>query len=385
MQNGIGQVSTQFFDFPSENLPFLLQNGDGLDQVRLAYETYGQLNSQGDNAILVFHALTGSQHAAGWNPSVEGVERFWNEECQTGWWDQFIGPGRALDTEQHFVICVNYLGGCYGSTGPPSQKPDRSGKLYAAAFPQVTFADIVNSQVALINHLGIQTLHAVTGASIGGMMCLILATRYPERVKNVIPIGSGVELSPLQKILNLEQIRAIEGDPNFRGGHYTCDIKPDWGMAFARMISHKTFVSLDAMRHRARQEVVINNNDFEWYNIQSPLESYMLYHGEKFVARFDANAYLRILDAWQKFDLLANTGAGCYSELFRRCQQQNFLIFSIDSDVCFYPEAQKQMVDLLQQAQVPTTWLTVHSDKGHDSFLVDPDLFAPHIRYQLNQ
>lgn len=131
MQNGIDQVSTQFFDFPAENLPFLLQNGDGLEQVRLAYETYGQLNSQGDNAILVFHALTGSQHAAGWNPSVEGVERFWNEECQTGWWDQFIGPGRALDTEQHFVICVNYLGGCYGSTGPPSQKPDGSGKLYA--------------------------------------------------------------------------------------------------------------------------------------------------------------------------------------------------------------------------------------------------------------
>ena len=156
-------------------------------------------------------------------------------------------------------------------------------------------------------------------------------------------------------------------------------------MAFARMISHKTFVSLDAMRHRARQEVVVNNNDFEWYNIQSPLESYMLYHGEKFVARFDANAYLRILDAWQKFDLLDKTGAEGYSELFRRCQQQNFLIFSIDSDVCVYPEAQKQMVDLLQQAKVPTTWLTVHSDKGHDSFLVDPDLFAPHTRYQLRQ
>ena len=385
MQNDIGQVSTQFFDFPSENLPFLLQNGDSLDQVRLAYETYGRLNSQRDNAILVFHALTGSQHAAGWNPLVEGVARFWNEECQTGWWDQFIGPGRALDTEQHFVICVNYLGGCYGSTGPSSQKPDGSGELYAAAFPQVTFADIVNSQVVLLNHLKIQTLRAVIGASIGGMMCLSLATRYPERVKNVIPIGSGVEVSPLQKILNLEQIRAIEGDPNFSEGYYTCDMKPDWGMAFARMISHKTFVSLDAMRDRARQEVVVDNSDFEWYDIQSPLESYMLYQGEKFVARFDANAYLRILDAWQKFDLLAETGAGDYIELFCKCQQQSFLIFSIDSDVCFYPEAQKQMVDLLQQAQVPTTWLTVHSDKGHDSFLVDPDLFAPHIRYQLNR
>lgn len=384
MKNGVGEVSTQFFELSPKYLPFRLKKQASLEKLRLAYETYGHLNEKKDNALLLFHALTGSQHAAGWNPSVKGVGRLWNKECQRGWWDAFIGPSRVLDTNRYFIICANYLGGCYGSTGPLSECEERSGKPYAASFPEITFSDIVDSQVALLDHLEIETLHAVLGASIGGMMSLILATRYPWRVKNVILIASDAKVSLLQRILNLEQIRAIEDDQNFQAGYYDDDKGPDSGMAFARMISHKTFVSLTAMHRRACRSVrVSDENNFKWYKAQTPLESYLLHQGAKFPKRFDANSYLRILNAWQKFDLLEETGVSDNIALLKRCQHQCFLVFSIDSDVCFYPEDQKQMVDQLREASVPTTWITVNSEKGHDSFLLEPDLYGPHIWHLL--
>ena len=383
MNNPTEFVSTQFFHFSNQDLPFRLRSGETLNQVTLAYEMYGELNARKDNAILLFHALTGSQHAAGKNPSVKGLEVTWNEECQTGWWDGFIGFDKAIDLHKYCVICVNYIGGCYGSTGPTSICPETN-KFYGADFPQVTFSDIVDSQMKFIDHLGIDKLHAVIGASIGGMMCLSTATRYPDRICNVVPIGSGVDVSPLQRILNLEQIYAIESDPDFQGGAYLKHEQPARGMAFARMISHKTFVSLTTMEHRARGEISADDGNLEWYKIGTSLESYMLYQGRKFIPRFDANSYLRILDAWQNFDLLNEAKAESFQELFSRCQRQKYLVFSIDSDVCFYPESQQNMVNLLRGSDVPTTWVTVNSEKGHDAFLVEPDLFAPHLLYTLN-
>ena len=376
-------TETKFFKFDNDGAGIALFRGGFLPEIELAYETYGQLNSNHDNAILLFHAFTGSQHAAGFNPSVPGVGELWTSECQQGWWEDFVGPGKALDTSKFFVICANYLGGCYGSTGPGSLNP-LTGKIYGPDFPMVTFSDIVDSQVRLLDHLGIHKLHAVVGASIGGFLTVNLATRYPDRTHNVVSIASGIEVSPLQRIMNFEQICAIERDPCFNGGNYSSDRRPDFGLASARMISHKTFVSLGAMTLRANAEIVQKQEDFSWYQVQHPLESYILHQGRKFIKRFDANTYLHIINAWQGFDLLKEGKADNFHELFLRCRDQKFLVFTIDSDVCFYPDEQETLTKVLKDADVHTLRLTVHSDKGHDSFLLEPELFAPHLMYALS-
>lgn len=377
MASGVGTVETRFFDYGNQVEPIKLKSGEQLSEVTLAYEMYGELNPERDNAILIFHALTGSQHAAGLNPSVPGVGDSWTEECQSGWWDRFIGPGRALDTDRFAVICVNYLGGCYGSTGPSSLSP-ASGQPYGSSFPDVGFCDIVDSQIRLLDHLGIECLHAVTGASVGGVMCLSLATRFPERVRIVIPIAAGLRVTPLQLIHNFEQTNAIITDTDFAGGDYYDGPHPDRGLALARMIGHKTFVSLQAMEERARDEVV--GNEFAGpIRISNPLESYMWHQGQKFVQRFDANTYLRLMQAWQTSDLLGEAGASDFDELFATCGHQRHMVFSIDSDTCYYPEEQVALVAALKRAEVPARHITVHSDKGHDAFLLEPELFEPHL------
>ena len=383
MTNALRKVRTRFFEFNNPKNPLQLRCGTALEQFTLAYETYGELNADRSNVILLFHAMTGSQHAAGVNKSVEGAGDRWTEELHEGWWDTFIGPGKALDTRHFFIICANYLGGCYGSTGPASINP-KTGKEWGPAFPVIRMCDIVDSQIRLLDHLGIAKLHAVVGASIGGFLSLSLATRYPERVHFVIPIGSGLMTTCLQRILNFEQVTAIESDPNFIRGDYYNHEYPIRGLALARRIAHKTFISLDALRERARGEVVSDAPPFGWYSMNSPLESYMLHQGQKFVRRFDANSYLRILDAWQWFDLLAESGATDFDELFARCRSLEFLVFSIDSDAAFAPIEQSKMVHALKKAHVPVMWITVHSDKGHDAFLLEPKLFAPHLSQALN-
>jgi homoserine O-acetyltransferase len=355
-----------------------MRTGGQLNEVTIAYETYGTLSDDRSNAVLVFHALTGSQHAAGFNRAVPAVGSRWTEECQSGWWDGFIGPGKALDTDRLFVISANYLGGCYGSTGPSSLDP-ATGKPYGSQFPRVTFADIADSQIKLLEHLGIDKLHAVIGASTGGLLTMSLATRYPEMVDIVIPIASGVRVTPLQTLHNFEQITAIENDPNFQNGDYYEGPPPHAGLMLARMIGHKTFVSLDAMQKRARNETVTRDEGPGTYSIADPMESYIWHQGSKFVARFDANSYVRISEAWQHFDLVAEADAEDLAEVFARCRNQRYMLFSIDSDVSFYPEEQAALAALLRGADVPHRRITVHSDKGHDSFLLEPELFAPHL------
>lgn len=384
MHRSIGKVVTRFFEFHNSKQPLQLRVGGKLSRFTLAYEMYGRMNADKSNVILLFHAMTGSHHAAGLNPHVPGLNRHWTEEMHEGWWDAFIGPGKALDTRKFCVICANYLGGCYGSTGPASLNP-KTGKPYGPSFPVLRIVDIVESQLKLLDSLGVKRLHAVTGASIGGYLSLLLATRHPDRVKIVIPIGTGVETTINQRILNFEQISAIESDPHFKRGDYYDGPRPETGLAIARRIAHKTFVSPEALRERARSELVSHKPPHGWYEMNHPVESYMLHQGVKFVQRFDANAYLRIVDAWQWFDLAAEAGAKDLPTAFARCRHQEFLVFSMDSDVAFPPHDQSKLVHLLKHAQVPAMWITVHTDKGHDAFLLEPRLFTPHLIQVLNR
>lgn len=372
----IGSVQTQFFHL---DRPFQFESGETLDSVTIAYETYGTLNDDASNAILVFHALTGSQHAAGINPAVPGVDPLWNDECVVGWWDAFIGPGKALDTERYFIVCANFLGGCYGSTGPRSIAPD-TGKPYGSRFPQVSAWDAIRSQLYLLDSLGIHCLHAAIGGSLGGMLSILLATRCPDRVKNVIPMATGLETTVLHRVHNFEQILAIRNDPKFQGGDYYESEPPTDGLLLARIISHKTFVSLAMMEKRAKQEIKFEQPVGKFYKLSNPIESYMFYQGNKFAERFDANSYLRIMDLWQRFSLDTRQ-----PELFDRCAHQTYLIFSIDSDVCFYPEEQRDIVKALEDARMNVKHITVHSDKGHDSFLLEPDLYSPYIHFVLDE
>ncbi len=373
----IGPVKTQFFQLTAEN-PFQLESGEGLESVTLAYETYGTLNADASNAILVFHALTGSQHAAGTNVSIPGIQPLWTDDCVLGWWDNFIGSGKALDTDHYFIICANYLGSCYGSTGPRSVNP-RTGRPYGSKFPQVSAWDVVRSQLHLLDYLGIDCLHGVIGGSLGGMLALLLATRYPQRVRTVIPIATGLETTPLHRVHNFEQILAIRNDPNFNNGDYYDAEPPRSGVILARMISHKTFISLNVMEHRARQEITVQEPVGQFYNLSHPIESYMYYQGQKFAERFDANSYLRIMDMWQRLHFPSPTEG-----LFSSCIHQQYLVFGIDSDVCFYPEEQAAIAQALKHDGVNVKYITVHSDKGHDAFLLEPELFSPYIQFILS-
>jgi homoserine O-acetyltransferase len=379
-------VQTQFARIATPENPFRFKSGAMLDDVTVAYETWGKLNAGKNNAILLFHALSGSQHAAGVCRAVPGIGERWSADCQEGWWDLFIGPGKALDTNKFFVICANYLGGCYGSSGPASINA-ATGKPYGADFPPVSTADVVRSQAALLDLLGITQIHALVGASIGGLIAINFATMFPERVRLVIPIASGSRTTVLTRLHVFEQVLAIENDPHFRGGNFYGSEAPEYGLALARMISHKTFVHLDAIERRARGDVIKRGDQLAWYQVGHNVESYMLHQGKKFVKRFDANTYLRICDMWLRYDPLHDAGVENYTELFEISSRagHQYLVFSIDSDFCFYPEEQAELVRCLEGAGTSVMHITVHSDKGHDSFLLEPELYTPHLAYMLRR
>ncbi len=378
-------AETQFFHAGSSKEPFVFASGAALPGITVAYETYGKLNASRSNAILLFHAFSGSQHAVGVNTAVPETGSRWTKDLHHGWWDLFIGPDKALDTNQYFIICANYLGGCYGSSGPASVNP-ATGKPYGGSFPSVSTSDVVKSQLALLDHLRIKKLRAVIGASVGGLLAINLATLHPERVKLVVPIASGCETTVLTRLTLFEQVLAIENDPHFHGGEYYDGPAPEYGLALARMISHKTFVHLDAIERRARKDLKQGGDTLAWYRVQHNVESYMLHQGKKFVKRFDANTYLRIADMWLRFDPLKDAGVTTYEELFARSAAagQHYLVFSIDSDFCFYPEEQAKLVGHLEKAGVSNMHITVHSDKGHDSFLLEPELYTPHLTFTLD-
>jgi len=294
-----------------------------------------------------------------------------------------IGPGKAFDTRQYFIICANYIGGCYGSTGPGSIDP-LSCNPYGGSFPDLTLADVVNAQTHLLDHLGIRTLLAVAGGSLGGVMGVDFAMRYPERTHAILAIGIGPRATTLHKLSNFEQICSIEWDPHFNGGDYYDGLPPKRGLMLARMISHKTFLHLHLMEERARSEIVQEDDDLNGYRLKHQIESYMLHAVKKFVTRFDANTYLRIIKIWQQFDLSARAG-GNLAEALRPCRNHRILIFTIDSDVCFWPEEQAEICEALKEIDARYLYITVHSEKGHDSFLLEPELYTPNIQFLLRE
>lgn len=369
----VPRVETLFYDLPE---PLPLKYGGELPDVRVAYEQYGELNGDKSNAILLFHALTGSQHAYGYNPAVPGTGTLWREENHLGWWDAQIGPGKSLDTEKFCIICANLLGSCYGTTGPTTINKS-TGKPWAGFFPRVSATDQAVMHARLLDYLGIRKLRAIVGPSIGGLIGLTFASLFPERVDRVVSIGSGYKSSMMNRLQLFEQILSIENDPNFKAGFYTPDAPPSHGLALARIIGHKSFVCLDALENRARREVSQPGSMLSWYSLQSSSESYMLHQGTKFAQRFDANAYLRIADLWAHFHAAYELGYETLEELLRKLRPsgQKWLVFAIDSDLCFLPAEQLDFSNQLMNAGLDTEFVTVHSEKGHDSFLLEPELY----------
>ena len=368
------RVSSQLFPLGD----FLFDSGDTLPGVVLAYETYGTLAPDKGNAVLLFHALTGSHHAHGFNDSLPEAGSFWQPENYEGWWDAMIGPGKPLDTNKHFIVCVNYLGSCYGSTGPTSLAPD--GEPWGSRFPLVTANDQARAQVKLLESMGIRRF-AIVGPSVGGMLSLATTHLYPERVRSVIIIGASCQPPIEHKLSVFEQILAIELDPAYCAGRYALSAPPARGLALARIICHKLFVYQRGLEKRARKGVSDRKGMLEWYTPTRNVESYMLHQGTKFAKRFDANAYIRIVNMWASFDLPTLGGVASLDEAFA-CYARHgipFMIFSINTDCCFTPRGISHFYRRLLKNGVQARYACIRSQKGHDSFLLEPELYEKGI------
>ena len=354
---------------------FTFHSGETLPDIQLAYETYGTLNEDKSNAILLFHALTGSHYAHGYNDNLPEAGTFWQPENHQGWWDRMIGPGKPLDTERFFIICANYLGSCYGSSGPTQTAPD--GEPWGSRFPLTDGNDQARAQIQLLDHFGIERF-AIVAPSLGGMLALTLAALYPERVRSMVIIGAAHRPAINHKLEFFEQVLAIELDPAYRAGRYPLSDPPNRGLALARIISHKLFVYQDGLEKRARKGICDSKGMLTWYQPSRNTESYMLHQGTKFAKRFDANAYIRIVNLWAGYDLPAFTGMANTDEVFRLYARHNirFLLFSIDTDYCFTADAIEEFHQELTRNGVSSVHTRIQSEKGHDSFLLEPDLYA---------
>lgn len=347
-----------------------------MGKIFVAFETLGELSPARDNAILIFHALSGSAHISGHNAEFSKQCSFWTSENHTGWWNGFVGEGKLVDTSKNFVICMNILGGCYGTTGPSSTNPE-TGKAYGSSFPEIQIEDMVRLQHAVLEKLGIQGLKAVIGSSMGGYLALEYCLLFGESVRKAVIIGSAASTSSLNKLHNLEQIIAIENDPNFsRGDYYGKEARPDKGLMLARMIGGKRYVDIDTINERAKKEVMLPGDYIYDYKLQHHVESYIFHQAKSFVKRFDANSYLLIVKAMQSFDLAKKYGRGSLDAAFSAMPKDiEFLIVSIDSDVCYFTEEQDALVNALQANCVTVLFELVHSVKGHDSFLLEPERY----------
>ena len=353
-QNDIGTVETKYYTFAHPPNELVLECGERLGPITLAYETYGRLDARRSNAILILHALSGDAHAAG----VHG------EDGATGWWEEMIGPGKGFDTNKYFVICSNIIGGCKGSTGPAAINPT-TGRPYALGFPFITIADMVNAQRRLIDHLGIDRLLCVAGGSMGGMQVLQWAASYPERVRSAIPIATALKHSPQQIAFNEVVRQSIMADPAWRKGDYYDHGQPEKGLAVARMIGHITFMSDRSMEEKFSRR--LKNGVFSFnFDADFEVEGYLRYRGANFVKRFDANSYLYITKAMDYLDLSAG-------RLIRQDKliATRFLVISFSSD-WLYPSYQSQeIVRELKGRQVDVAYCELKSTYGHDAFLVE--------------
>ncbi|AJQ92918.1 homoserine O-succinyltransferase MetX [Gynuella sunshinyii] len=360
--DSVGLVSPQRARF-SEPLP--LRCGREIPEYELVYETYGELNKDRSNAVLICHALSGNHHAAGFHTP---------EDRKPGWWDSAIGPGKPIDTRRFFVIALNNLGGCDGSTGPQSINPE-TGKPYGPDFPVMAVRDWVKSQARLADRLGIQQFAAVVGGSLGGMQALRWSIDYPDRIRHCVIIAAAPKLSAQNIAFNEVARQAIVRDPDFHEGRYLDhNTYPAQGLALARMLGHITYLSDDSMREKFGRDLKSGKLNFN-YDVDFEVESYLRYQGESFSNRFDANTYLLMTKALDYFDPAADHNhdlATCLSQA--RCE---FLLASFSTDWRFAPERSEEIVTALIKAKKKVTYMEIDAPQGHDAFLFPiPDYFS---------
>ena len=371
-------ATPRFMHFP-DALP--LQSGASVRDYTLAYETYGELNAERSNAVLICHALNASHHVAG---TYEGQAK------SEGWWDTMIGPGKPVDTQRFFVIGVNNLGSCFGSTGPMHVNPD-TGRVYGADFPVVTVEDWVNAQALLLDALGIEQLAAVMGGSLGGMQALSWTLQYPARVRHAVVVASAPNLTAENIAFNEVARRAIVTDPDFHGGHfYQHDVIPKRGLRIARMVGHITYLSDDVMNEKfgrdLRAAVVdaqgrttdVGDYRYSTQEVEFQIESYLRYQGDKFSEYFDANTYLLITRALDYFDPARHHQGDLSAALAKT--QAKFLLVSFSTDWRFSPARSREMVKALLDNHREVSYAEIDAPHGHDAFLLDDPRYLALVR-----
>ena len=338
--------------------PLKLDSGKVIDEYNLKYETYGNLNEERTNAVLICHALSGNHHAAG----------YYENDDKPGWWDNMIGPNKPIDTNKLYVVSVNNLGGCHGSTGPTSINPD-TGKIYGSSFPIVTVADWVNSQKQLMDHLNLPSWRFIIGGSLGGMQAMQWTIQYPTLVKNCIIIAAAPKLTAQNIAFNEVARQAIMKDPDWHDGNYLeKGVAPSQGLALARMLGHITYLSDESMGEKFGRDLKQSKLGFN-YDVEFQIESYLRYQGEKFVTGFDANTYLLMTKSLDYFDPIKDFGESL-NEIFKSVTTK-YLIVSFTSDWRFPPKRSKELVKLLVDNEKNVSYSEIKSEGGHDAFLME--------------
>ena len=363
--SSVGRVTAQSVEF-KETL--ILESGDQLESLEMIFETYGNLNPERTNAILVCHALSGNHHSAGY---------YENPDERKGWWDSLIGPGKAIDTNKYFVVSPNNLGGCHGTTGPTSIDP-KTQEIYGPDFPMITVSDWVNCQALLADHLGIQVWHSVIGGSLGGMQALNWSIAYPDRIKKAGIIAAAPKLSAQNIAFNEVARQAIITDPDYQDGYYLKVGKsPKRGLRLARMVGHITYLSDEAMRDKFGRELKEGKLNFG-YGAEFEVESYLRYQGDIFSESFDANTYLLMTKLLDYFDP-ADKCNGNLVKAFEPIKAQ-VMVISFTSDWRFSPERSKEISNALLEANKNVSYLEIKSTHGHDSFLFSEDRYVKAIK-----
>ena len=355
LTDSVGIVKPQKAIFDS---PLQLDCGKELKKIELVYETYGSLNEQKDNAVLICHALSGDHHAAGYNST---------DDKKPGWWDVCIGPGKPFDTNKFFIVCPNNIGGCKGSSGPNTVNPE-TGQLYGPSFPIVTVEDWVNTQNLLGDSLGIKKWACIIGGSLGGMQALQWTISFPEKVQNIISVAAASKLSAQNIAFNEVARQSIINDPDFRDGYYyEHGVIPKIGLSIARMLGHITYLSDDSMRQKFGRDLKEGKLNFS-YDVDFQVESYLRYQGKSFVDKFDANTYLLMTKVLDYYDPASRFG-GDLSKAFEK-SISNYLIVSFTSDWRFSPERSQEIVEALVGAKKNVSYSEIEANNGHDAFLM---------------
>ncbi|MGA7749970.1 MAG: homoserine O-acetyltransferase [Gallionella sp.] len=368
--NSIGIVSAQRATFDT---PLIFRSGAVLPRYELVYETYGTLNTDKSNAILICHALSGNHHVAGY---------YADDLKNIGWWNNMVGPGKPIDTDTFFVIGLNNLGGCHGSTGPSTINPETR-QPYGASFPVITVEDWVTSQARLADRLGIDQFAAVIGGSLGGMQALQWSLSYPDRVRHVFAIAAAPHLTAQNIAFNDVARNAILTDPDFHGGnYYQHNVVPTRGLRLARMLGHITYLSDNAMADKFGRE--LRSGSFSYgYDVEFEIESYLRYQGDKFAAYFDANTYLLMTKALDYFDPAHDTG-GDLNQVFARAKA-SFLVISFTTDWRFSPQRSREIVRPLLHNRRNVNYAEITSTHGHDSFLMQDTYYFDVMRTYLDR